>query len=164
MAPIEIGWTIVCPPIKLIARDGKQLVDGAARIVVFRLSVRVSTQELQTAAEALRNAELQRVVTRIGSRLHLLNATGHVLLRRQRRAERRRENVESTIVDRLIQRDHLKQFRALRADITSLEQKVVRKLPLHVRVVLLNVRSSQLRIDKDAADRHADDRRQWRQR
>src|ERR1044072_1344219 len=118
MAPVEIRWSIVRSPVELIARNRKQLVHRAARIVIIRLAVRVSTQELQTATKALRDAELKRVVIRIRGRLHLLNAACDVLLYRERRAEWRSEHVRRAVVNRLVQSDHLQQLRSLRTDLT----------------------------------------------
>src|ERR1043165_9545808 len=164
MTPIEVGWTIVGPPVELIARNCKQLVDRAAGIVVVRLPVSVSTQKLQATTEPLGDAHLQRVVVGIRAGLHLLNAARNVLLRRQRGTERSHERIRRAIVNRLIERDYLKQLRSLRTDIADFEQIVFCKLPLHVRVVLVNVRRPQLRIDEDAADWHTDNRREWRER
>src|SRR6185369_11682978 len=128
------------------------------------LAVSVRTQELQTATESLGYTKLERVVIGIRARLNLLNAAGNVLLCRQCRAERCDEHVRSAIVNRLVERDYLQQLRSLRTDVADFEQVVFRKLPLHVRVVLMNVRRAQFGIDEDAADRHADDWREGRQR
>src|SRR6185369_1862324 len=132
MAPVEIRWPIVRFPVELIASDCKQLVDRAARVVIIRLAVRVSAQELQTATEALRDAELKRVVIGVRGRLHLLNTAGDVLLYRERSAEWRSEHVCRAVVNRLVQSDHLQQLRSFRTDITGFEQEVFRKLPLHI--------------------------------
>src|SRR6185369_2691751 len=107
MTPIKIRWPIVGSPVELIARDRKQLIHCAARVVIIRLAVRVSAQELQTATEALRDADLKRVVIGVRGRLHLLNAAGDVLLYRERSAERRSEHVCRAVVNRLVQSDHL---------------------------------------------------------
>src|SRR5215216_2392325 len=99
MAPVKIRWTIVCSPVELIAGNGEQLVNRAAGIVVIRLSVRVSSQKLQAATEAFSNTELQRVVIRIGARLHLLNPARDILLGRKCSSQRRGKHVGSTIVN-----------------------------------------------------------------
>src|SRR6185295_8202985 len=78
-------------------------------------------------------------------------------------AKRSDKRIRRAIVNGLIERDYLKQLRSLGTNVADFEQIVFRKLPLHVRVVLVNVRRSQFRIDEDAADWHADNRREWRE-